>query len=252
MPSLKKLISLGVICFVAFLIVTFPAHVVFSFLLPGSIQSFGVAGSIWKGSARIINVNNFQLRNTEWDINLSRLLIGQVGGDFKARWGGGFAEGFGSISGAGTLRLENTQAGFDLGSLNGIAGLPQVGGQISTMINELELINNWPQRLEGTIDISNLSSPMMGQGKAGLIGNVSATFTPESESSSDGITGLIKDAGGPLEISGELVLTPPGNYALNTRVKARANAPSSLKNNLSFIGKAERDGSYKFELAGDI
>jgi hypothetical protein len=120
------------------------------------------------------------------------------------------------------------------------------------MINELELINNWPQRLEGTIDISNLSSPMMGQGKAGLIGNVSAKFTPESESTSDGITGLIKDAGGPLEISGKLVLTPPGNYALNTRVKARADAPNSLKNNLSFIGKAERDGSYKFDLAGDI
>jgi general secretion pathway protein N len=248
----KKLLTLAVACFLVFFVTMLPARVVFAVFMPNSVQGFGVEGSIWKGSARIINVAGQQLRNTEWDLALSRLVIGQLGGDFKTRWGSGFAEGFGSISMAGTIRLSDAQASFDVALLNSLLGIPKVGGQISLQIEDLEVIDSWPRRLSGSGEIRNLSSPLMGNGAADLIGNVAVEFDTATETDTQTITGQIYDTGGPLELKGTILLTPPGNYDLSTRLKTRPDAPKVLQQNLQFLGSPESDGSHIFKLAGSI
>jgi general secretion pathway protein N len=252
MQNYKKLITLGAACFLLFFFTLFPARVVFAVFMPDSVQGFGIQGSIWNGSARIINAGGQQLRNTEWDIALSHLLLGQLGGNFKTRWGSGFAEGFGTLSMGGTVRLSDAQASFDVATVSSMFGVPQIGGQISLAINNLEIVSNWPHKLTGSGEIRNLSSPLMGSGAADLIGNVSIAFDTDTETDTESITGLIKDSGGPLELTGTLLLTPPGNYDLNTRIKARPNAPKELKDNLGFLGSPESDGSHIFKLAGSI
>ena len=252
MQNYKKLITLGTACFLLFFFTLFPARIVFAVFMPDSVQGYGVEGSIWKGSARIINAGGQQLRNTEWDIALSRLLLGQIGGDFKTRWGSGFAEGFGTLSMTGTIRLSDTQANFDVATVSSMFGIPQVGGQVNLAINNLEVVSNWPHKLTGTGEIRNLSSPLMGSGAADLIGNVAIEFDSDTETDTDTITGQIKDSGGPLELKGTLLLTPPGNYDLDTRIKARQSAPKELKDNLQFLGSPESDGSHIFKLAGSI
>ena len=248
----KRIAALSCACFMIFLISILPARTVFALLMPDAVQGFGVDGSIWKGSARIINVGGQQLRNTEWDIAISHLLIGRIGGEFKTRWGGGFAEGSGSLSFSGTMRLSNVQTAFDASILQPMLGIPALGGQVSLTIDELQLIDNWPRRLIGQGDIRNLSSPLMGRGAADLIGNVSIVFDTATETEVETITGRITDAGGPLEIKGELLLTPPGNYDVDTRIKTRPGAPKDLVNNLRFLGSPEADGNYVFKIAGSI
>ena len=248
----KKLLTLGIACFLVFFLTMLPARIVFAVFMPNSVQGFGVEGSIWNGRARIINVAGQQLRNTEWNLALSRLALGQIGGNFKTRWGSGFAEGFGSISMTGTLRLRDAQASFDVGLLNALLGIPKIGGQISLKIKDLEVINNWPHLLSGSGEIRNLSSPLMGRGAADLIGNVAVEFDTATETDTQTITGQIQDTGGPLELSGTVLLTPPGNYDLSTRLKTRRDAPKELRDNLQFLGSPESDGSYIFKLAGSI
>lgn len=248
----KKLVGLALGCFFAFLVWQLPARLVF-ILLPSTVaQGFGVEGSVWNGRARIINAGGQQLRNTEWDVALSRLFLGQLAMDFKTRWGGGFAEGFASISLLGTLRFIDTRASVDAAILSPLLNVPQLGGQISLDIQELELIDNWPHRLTGNLEIRNLASPLMGSGAADLIGNVEVVFDSGTETDSDTLTGRIRDTGGPIELEGTLLLTPPSNYDLDTRVKARPDAAKSVQDNLQFLGSPEPDGSHIFKFAGSI
>ena len=250
-PNLK-LVGLGLACFFVFLVALLPARAVFTLLPANLVSGFGVSGTIWNGSAKIINARGQQLRNTEWDIALSQLLLGRLGGDFKTRWESGFVEGFGTISLGGTIRLSEIEGSLDASALPVAPGTTRLDGQISLRIDELELQDNWPRHLVGHAEVSNLSSPLMGSGAAALIGSFALDFDSTAEPDSESITGKISDTGGPLELSGVLLLAPPANYTLKTRLKARADAPASLQNNLTFLGAAEADGWRLFELAGTL
>jgi general secretion pathway protein N len=248
----KRLAALGLACGLVFLISSLPARVVLAIVTPAEISTFGVNGTIWQGSARIIGFNGQQFRNTEWQLSIPRLFIGQIGGDFKTRWGDGFMEGFGTISLTGTIILGETRASFNAASLEPLLGIPRVGGQVSLQLSELEVKENWPYRLVGTGEIRNFSSPLMGTGPADIIGNVSLDFDTATETDGDAITGKLTDLGGPLELKGNLLLRPPGSYTLKARLKARPDAPEALSKNLEFLGPPEADGMRVFQLAGSI
>ena len=248
----RKTIIAGVVFAAALLLVSFPARLAFGLFAPQGVTGFGIGGTIWQGNARIISINGQQFRNTEWDIAVFRLLLGQLGGDFKTRWAGGFLEGSGTISIGGTLELTDTVGSFNAASLEPLLGIPQVGGQVSMQVSQFEAHDNWPYKLIGTVEIRNFSSPLMGAGAADVIGNIALDFDTATETNSDTITGKLTDVGGPLEIKGTLLLTPPGNYNLKARIKARPNAPEALYKNLEFLGQPEADGMRIFQIAGSI
>jgi hypothetical protein len=253
MGTHKRLIGLGAACFVFFVIAFFPARAAFS-LLPGEISAFGVNGTLWSGSARIINVSGQQLRNTEWDLTLPRLLLGQLSGDFKTRWPGGFLEGTGSISVFGNISLGETTANFDAAMLTSAFNLPDLSGQVSVQLQELALdsLEEWPAVVIGKAEISNLSSALMGRGAAAEIGSVAITFDTSTETDENVINGVIEDVGGPIAATGNLTLTKPVSYELKVRIRARDEASAALKQNLEFLGPVMFDGTRIFELAGSI
>ena len=72
---------MGLTCFLILLIAMFPARAGFALFSPDSVDGFGISGSLWNGNAKIINIGGQQLRNTEWNIAMSQLLLGRLGGD---------------------------------------------------------------------------------------------------------------------------------------------------------------------------
>jgi len=248
----RKLALAGLALLLTFTIMLFPARTAFGWLAPAGVSAFGIEGTIWRGRARIISASGVQLRNTEWDLALLPLLTGRLAGDINTRWGGGFLEGYGSLGIGGSIRLRNATVSFDVGMLESRVGIGDIGGQVSARLDELEVIDSWPTRLIGTGEIRDLFSAMMGQGTPQTVGSIGFAFDTTTETASDVVTGQLRDIGGPLELSGTLILTPPGNYDLKTRIKARPNAPRALQNNLSFLGPAEPDGTRFFQLAGSI
>lgn len=252
MPSFKRLAIIGAVTLLVFMLVRFPASTAFAWFAPDGVGAFGVSGTVWKGRARLISAPGLLFRNSEWDLAAWRLLLGQAGGDFSTRWGGGFLEASGSISIAGTVRLRDVRGSFDITQLSGALATPDIGGVASLDFSELVLRDNWPTRIVGTGRLRNLTSPLMGSGAAQLIGDIAFEFDADTETSSETVTGKLSDAGGPLELQGTLILTPPGNYDLKSRVRARPDAPESLRRNLSFLGAPEPDGMRIFQLAGSI
>lgn len=248
----RRLFWIAPALFVLFALVQFPARLAFAWFAPPGVGGFGFAGTIWNGSARIISVDGLQLRNTEWELAVPWLLTGRLAGDFRTRWSGGFAEGFASIGFGGTVTLRDTQASVELSLVDSLLGLPSLAGQLTADIAVLELADGWPHRFVGTGEIRSLSSPLMGEAGADLIGDVGFDFDTATETESDTVTGRLRDTGGPLELDGRIRLTPPGEYELEARVRARESAPPSLRNNLNYLGPPEPDGTHEFRMAGSI
>jgi general secretion pathway protein N len=250
MMNPRLLAGLGLACFVLFALAQFPASAAFALLAPAGISGFGFSGTIWRGTAGVIDLPGLQLRSTEWDLAGMRLLTGQLGGRFKTRWDGGFADGYAARSLLGNLVVADTQANFTAASLTRAAGLPVVDGQITFAIERLELDGTWPDHVVGRVDAKELASSLIGAGSAGALGNATAAFDSSAETEPDTVTGQISDTGGPLELSGTLVLTRPSDYRLSVRVKPRASASAELQQNLRFLGQPDASGSYPFELSG--
>ncbi len=252
MPAVSRLLTVGLISLLLFMVARFPAATALAWFAPAELQAFGVTGTVWSGQAKLINAGGLQLRNTEWNVKLLRLFSGRLSGPFRTRWGGGFIEADGGISLTGTISLADVRGSFDIAPLNNVLGIPNIGGIASVDLTEVVIDENWPQRLVGRGELRSLSSPLMGRGDAQFIGDIGFLFNTDTETARNTITGQLQDTGGPLQLNGTLVLTPPGNYDLKTRLKARESAPDSLSQNLKFLGAPEADGTYVFQLAGSI
>ena len=239
-------------CFLLFLLLLLPARAGFWLFAPSGVNGFGFTGTVWNGSVQLIRAPNLQLVNTQWDLASLRLLLGQLAGDIETNWNGGFVEGFAAISLGGNVTLRNTKASFDATALQPVLNTLPVKGQISIKVKQLQLRDNWPAYIVGDAEVRNLSSTMLGTGADGLLGDFVLSFDSTTETDADSVKGNISDAGGPLEVTGELLLTPPSQYALKVRVKARNEASIAMRRNLEFLGQPEGDGARIFQLAGSI
>jgi hypothetical protein len=239
-------------CFSVFLLLFFPARAGFWLLAPAGVSGFGFAGTLWNGSSQIIRTENLQLRDTQWDLALLRLLRGQLAGDIETRWNGGFVEGFAAISVGGDITLQDARATLDASALQAAFNTPPMSGEISLEVTGLELRDRWPQYLVANAEVRNLSSPMLGSGADAMLGSFALSFDTTTETEVGTVTGKISDTGGPLEVNGALLLTQPTQYSLKVRVKPRDETSLALRRNLDFLGPPEADGARIFQLAGSI
>jgi general secretion pathway protein N len=118
-------------------------------------------------------------------------------------------------------------------------------GELSLQIERADLDNGWPTELQGTASVSNL-----------LIRALAATpvgsYRAEFQTTDDGITGSVEDTGGVLEVAGTLRLAPDRSYALIGRVGARGDAPSSVTEQLRFLGSPDARGLREFRFEGSL
>lgn len=252
MPNPRSLTLIGVLLMAVFALARFPAATAFAWFAPADVGAFGVDGTLWSGRARIISSGGLQFRNTEWELQPGQLLLGRIGGPLKTRWAGGFLEGTGYISFGGAYSLRDAVLSMDISSLEAAGSLGNIGGQLTAELAELDLVDGWPTRVIGTGELRDLSSGMMGNGAPQPIGDIGFEFNTAAETAEDVVTGLLRDTAGPLEIDGTLVLTPPNNYELKTRLRPGDATPRPLLNNLNFLGAPEPDGTYLFQLAGSL
>ncbi len=78
------------------------------------------------------------------------------------------------------------------------------------------------------------------------LGNFTVTF-PGGGSQP---TGNVQDAGGPLAVTGTIVLTPQPGYDLSGYVTPRANVTQPLLNAIQFLGSPDAQGRRQFAMSG--
>ena len=230
----------------------FPASAGFSLLAPEGVSGFELSGNVWKGQAQLIETGGIRIRQFNWTLNPLRLLTGSVSGKFSAKLDDGFAEGSLSSSFTGAITVTDFQAATNLRTLRPLISIPGTQGQVSLRIQALELVDEWPRKLIGSAEVGGLASSMITGGQSITLGSFELSFDENSVGDNGSFTGQLRDTGGPLELTGTVVLNPPGNYQLNARIKSRPDAPNVLANSLRVMGNPTADGGVQFGLSGSF
>jgi len=253
MSSKVSLIALGVGVYLAIAIVSFPASVAERWFAPDALQLAGVEGTVWRGRAAHGAVSGFGFANLEWQLDPVALVTGRLDVTAETDFAGGAASARLEASGS-RLVLTEVEAVVNLLAFRALLPLGEVRGDASLALERLELVDGWPVAVQGEIAISGLAMPPivpMPDVTRIPLGNYVAQFTPSGEPGT--ISALIRDQGGPLELTGHLTLTADRNYILDTLIRPRADAPSVLVQGLELVtAPPNAEGFRKFVEQGTL
>ncbi|MGL4938535.1 type II secretion system protein N, partial [Shewanella sp.] len=83
MSVIKKVI-IGVLIYLIFLVVLFPAKIAIALApLPANISVSDVSGSIWSGSIETLSMPQRQVEQVRWELSPWALFLGKVKVDFQ-------------------------------------------------------------------------------------------------------------------------------------------------------------------------
>lgn len=244
MKRTVTVIVLGVLAFAAIVIARLPA----SWLLPAGGANFSCAtieGSIWSGYCGGLRVGGASLGDLAWRLRPARLLVGKLAAHVDLEHPPTTsAQGDVEIGLGGTVVARNLTASLPLDPTL----LPGVPPTLSgTLHLDLALARVTQKgvvsRLKGRIEADNLIDR---SGYVTPLGSFAVTFPGGTGEP----TGDLQDLGGPLAVSGKLVLTPQPGYQLSGYVTPRASANQALVNTIEFLGSPDAQGRREFGLSG--
>lgn len=244
--------SVGIASFALFAIAGIPARIISSQLdkiVPGGLS--GVEGTVWSGRVRSLNINGWQLRDTHWDMNPAALLLGRLSASLTTRTAGGEITTHASVSLSGAISVRNLEAAGPIVPIAAKFNLPVSGGRYRFRLSALDITDAWPTSLVGSGQVTGVPLNIMG-GAGGPTGNYAVVFDAETVPEDGRLSGTLSDDGGPVEVGGNIVLTPPMNYVVQAKLKARPGASAEITQALNFAGPADPDGRREISMAGSL
>ncbi|MFQ5469874.1 MAG: type II secretion system protein N [Gammaproteobacteria bacterium] len=240
----------GFALYVFFLVILLPADRIYSLLksrmsLP--VQLYEVDGSVWQGYAGVAMAGKHRLESVNWELKVLPLIWGQLQTRLSFNKGEGNIAGTVGKSIGGKVFVRDTSA-----------VMPMADIEPMLMNSPIGLSGNVNLQLENLTVESPLVSDLKGQvtwNQAGLasmpdtaIGDFSMIFEPTPE----GIKGVLKDKGGPLQAEGLLNLKSDGNYKFTGKFSSADPARGDIKQALRFFGTPSPDGKVSITYSGKL
>lgn len=249
--SRGSLLALGIGAYLAFAIVSFPASIAQRWFAPDALALAGTDGTIWRGSVAYGGYEGLAFSDLRWQLHPTALIVGRISLDAEARLADGFLRTGLTVTGGG-VRFRDLAATTNLATLGSLLPLPGVRGNLSLSLDELELVDAWPVSAAGTVRVANLSAPPLipvtGVSTIAL-GDYTARLTTTDDA---GITAVINDDGGPLELSGRADIGDDRSYHLTSKIRPRADASPELVEGLKFMAPADAEGWHAIEQRGTL
>lgn len=240
-PLIKQNIKAILIVFslyLIFLIINLPAGLVISSVdLPDKIKISSISGTIWSGKADRFNYSSIDLGSVSWELKPLNLLLGELSVDLAIVKNKQYIKTEAYFSPSGKIELEETTFSIDLTSLQPLTyGMPFSYSGIASgyFPNSFFHKNNFVG-INGKLSLNNIE---MTSPQHQSFGGFTVDFRAEKEGAT---SGLIKDKGGLLYISGQLKLNKNGQFNVSAKLDAREKG-SSLENMISFLGRKDASG----------
>jgi hypothetical protein len=250
MRQIRLLAGAGLAALLVSLVALLPARVALGVLgLPPGAAA-GLTGTVWAGSAQRVSLAGLALGPVRWKIRPSRLLGGQLAADVEAKLPDGFVNGSFALGLGGALAISDLEAAAPLAWLAPAAGA--AGGQVAARFDRLVLDAGRVETAIGTLKVAGVVLPIPTAGRQLGPGTYAVAFETEGLGAGEPLTGLLSDAGGPLEITGTVKFTPPRSYELTGKARPRPEAPPELRNALQMLGPATPDGAHDLSVAGSF
>jgi len=255
MDQRTVLAAVGAGAFLLFLFALFPARVAVAWFAPEGSSVAGPSGTLWNGSATAIGIGNVRLGATTWRVAPSRLLLGRLAGEVHTQAGEAEASGTLAFGFSGGMSCAECRYEGPTSTLQAIVpGVRALGGYLQLDIETLDLRERWPVSAVATAKLSRVPIAMPGApaGRAMPMGDFTGTVRADPVPENGEIVVDVADAGGPLQLTGTLRITPPGNYEFAGRAKARAEASPDIVNALRVLGQQASDGSTEITASGSF
>lgn len=246
---MNKAVYLAIVggaAYLLFLILTFPARVAFDWLVPDSMVALGVEGTIWRGKARTLVINEVAFSSAKWRFTPTALLALSVGYEVEAERSDGFVRARVNKGLFGDMAIRDLQAALPLASLEQALPLSGASGNLSARLDTVRLQNDWPVVLNGQINLNQL---IVNAPNRQALGSYLLAFDNQR---SDPITGRFSDIEGPLQVEGVLTLRSDRTYFVEGHAAPRPDANDDLRNMLRFLGPPDAGRGHPFSLEGNL
>lgn len=247
-------ILLFVVAYGMTLIATMPATLVLHWAepalarLPQKLLLQGVDGTLWSGRAVQASLRGIPLGALQWDISPWSLFIGRFTVELKLNNADDYLDGeLSSSFDGGRVQLREVKGQLPALLMKSfVPSLPIVpSGSLAVNMDEAVLEAARLRSLTGRIvwNRGGVTAPL-----ALEFGDLLAEFS----SNENGISGSIKDSGGPLQLAAELKLGADGSYTLTGKSAARSGAAPALATSLSLLGQPDAQGMIPFRFNGHL
>lgn len=241
-----QLAGLGLAVYLVVLIATLPAALVWRLAAPADATAAGIEGTAWRGGATTAVIAGTRLTSLRWSLQPLELLRARLGLRFDTRLDDGFARGHVALSPGGQrVWMRDVQAALALQPLAAAAGYRGVAGALSIDLEQLVLIDEWPDLLQARIGIGQLVISDLGRDSLG-------DFSLDLLATNGRVQGELSDGGGPVEVRASLRLEPDRSYELEGLVQARPQATQDLREILEMLGAPDAAGMRSFGVAGRL
>jgi general secretion pathway protein N len=244
MGNTRRLILAGVVTLLVGLIITFPARVAYQWFGPGGLKLSGIAGSIWRGSAKQGSASGIYLTDIRWSFRPLALLRGRLGYAISSNPASGFLDANVAI-GVGGVNMSDVNGAISLAALGDALPLKGIEGDVSLRFDKLVIRDGWTVGAIGTVDIANLVSRYL---SPSVLGDYRAEF----QSADEGILASVEAVSGVLELAGTITLTADRSYALIGQVAAKPSAPPAIRQQLQYLGSPDARGMRDFRVEGQL
>ena len=247
--STRKLILIGVVSYLLFLIAQAPASLLQQFLPAESgISLNGLQGALWSGRAGNVRIQQHQLSNVQWSFNGWKLFTGKLAADIKAQFRGQAVSASIGLSAPGALTLDDTRAQIDAATVGELVQIPiaQLGGRVQIALDHVELPRGAPPVASGMIIWKQASVTVA---ETVSLGDVNIQL---QDAGDPPLLAVISNRGGDIRLSGKASVKRNGDYQLQLNLKPSTSSSDNVRNSLKMFARPQNDGSYQIDNNGNL
>ncbi|MFV2055375.1 MAG: type II secretion system protein N [Thiohalomonadales bacterium] len=250
---MTRYIIIGVSFYFIFLLVTFPAGIVYAywkeyFGQDVALNVSGFEGSIWSGRASSAVYANQKLQPIKWSVQPLNLILGQIALNWEFSIVDGYGKGQAGYSLLSGYFVKDLDAWLPVETITPLlknAAALKPGGKLSIKMDELYSDGNNITAASGSLEWHDAEISLL---KKMSLGN----YHLDIVQADDLISGTVKDKGGPIDLQTDFSLTPAGDYEVNGLISLRDKERKDLRQALNSIGKANREGKIPIKQKGNI
>ena len=247
-----RYVIFGLLAYVVFLVLQFPAERAYGLWKsgPGAAQPVvlgELSGSVWSGAANVAVIGGQRLEALHWSLHPWRMLLGKLALDWGLKVPDGYATGELAADPGGGLALQRLEARLPLDQLSGIKALAALrpSGAVNLNLRDVQWDGKTLASADGRLVWSgagiNLFQPLE-------FGDLSLTL----ETGAEGVSGVLSDAGGPLQAEGLLSLKADGSYQFSGAFAVRGDGHAPLQQALRSMGRPGADGKVRVNYSGQL
>lgn len=243
-------LAAAVIAYLLFLVIATPAHTALSLIEEQFplLNTQGASGSLWRGSAQQISLQQHSIHQANWSFLGWRLFTGELGFDVEGLYKNQPFTTQISVGMTGKVYARQFRSTLNAKLIGEIANLPlgELSGELDIDLDYIVWEKDEIPYAEGMLNWKNASITIT---ESVNLGDIAINLT---DSEGWPLAATISNSDGQLDLDGNAHITDDANYNLELQLTPNRSASKNLQSSLSMIANKQADGSFVLNNNGHL